>query len=70
MTLSRRNLLALAGAGMVAVEAVAQTAEPPSAPSTPEQRLTAAREDNRKSAERLAAFDIPMSTEPALVFRA
>jgi hypothetical protein len=70
MILSRRNLLALAGTGAVLAEAAAQTQTPPPKPSTPEERVAAAREDNRRSAERLAKFDIPISTEPAFLFRA
>lgn len=70
MKLSRRNLLALAGTGAALMEAAAQAQDAQPAPATPEARLAAAREDNRQSAERLAKFDIPMSTEPAFSFRA
>ena len=67
MKLSRRNLLALAGAGVAA----AQTTQPtPPAPSTPEAKVASARDDNRKSAERLTGFEIPIETEPAFSFRA
>lgn len=69
MKLSRRTMLALAGAGT----ALAQTpaAPPPAASSTaPADPLEKAREENRHSAESLAQFAIPMSTEPAFVFRA
>jgi hypothetical protein len=70
MKLSRRSMLALAGAGAAlggtADNATAQT--PPAAPKP--DPLTAAREDNRRSAETLAKFEIPTSTEPAFVFRA
>jgi hypothetical protein len=67
MKLSRRGILALAGAG-VALEAVAQT---PAAPADVNADPVAkAREENRRSADKLAKFDIPMSTEPAFVFRA
>ena len=64
MKLSRRTMLALAGAG----SALAQTpAAPPTAPAHP---LEKAREENRHSAESLTQFAIPMSTEPAFIFRA
>jgi hypothetical protein len=62
MKLSRRSLLALTGV------ALAQTTPPP--PATPADRLEKARADNLKSAEKLTQFQIPMSTEPAFVFRA
>jgi hypothetical protein len=65
MKLSRRGLLALAGGG------VALSQVPPATPPTTGKPdpLTAAREENRRSAEILAKFEIPMSTEPAFVFR-
>jgi len=64
MKLSRRSMLALAGAGA----ALAQTpAAPPAAATDP---LEKAREENRHSAESLAKFEIPMSTEPAFIFKA
>ncbi len=47
---------------------MAQTPAP--APATPAERLDKAREDNRQSAGKLSKFDIPMSTEPAFLFRA
>ena len=58
-------MLALAGAGA----AMAQTPSPPAAPANPD-KVAAAREENRRSAENLAKFEIPMSTEPAFTFRA
>ena len=67
MKLSRRTILALAGAGA----ALAQTpAAPSGASASPADALEKAREENRRSAEDLAKFDIPMSTEPAFIFRA
>lgn len=68
MKLSRRNLLALAGAGVAAAQTTTQTTAP--APSTPEAKVASARDDNRKSAERLTQFEIPIETEPAFSFRA
>jgi len=66
MTLSRRNILALAGAAAVG-KAMAQAPTPSDAKPDP---LATAREDNRKSAESLNQFAIPMSTEPSFVFKA
>lgn len=63
MKLSRRSLLALTGASVMA-----QTTAPP--PPTPADRLEKARADNLQNAEKLTDFQIPMSTEPAFVFRA
>jgi hypothetical protein len=54
----------LAGA-RAAAQALAQTPETPPNPD----KLAAAREENRRSAENLAKFEIPMSTEPAFIFR-
>jgi hypothetical protein len=66
MKLSRRGMLALAGVSALG-QAVAQTPAPQ--PETKPDPLTAAREENRQAAETLAKFQIPMSTEPAFVFR-
>jgi hypothetical protein len=64
MTLTRRSLLALAGAST----ALAQTPTP--APDTAKPDPVAkAREENRRGAETLAKFEVPMSTEPAFIFR-
>ena len=62
MKLSRRGVLALAGAGMAALKAQ-------SPPALPADRLATARENNRKGADKLAQFAVPMSTEPSFVFR-
>jgi hypothetical protein len=70
MNLSRRHLLALIGTGPLAAEAAAQTQATPAAPATAEERVAKAREDNRKSAERLSQFSIPIHTEPAFLFKA
>lgn len=67
MKLSRRGLLALAGAS--AGQAMAQVAQPPATPASPDL-VAKARDENRQSAENLTKFEIPMSTEPAFVFRA
>ena len=58
-------MLALAGAGA----ALAQNpAQPPAAPTNPDP-VDKARQENRRAAETLSNFKIPMSTEPAFVFR-
>ena len=64
--LTRRQL---AGALAIAVPALAQQ---PAAttPPTAAQDLESARERNRNLAKELAAFSIPMSTEPAFQFKA
>ena len=72
MKLSRRGLLVLAGSSAALSQAIAQA--PPAPPPATESAakpdpLAAAREENRRSAETLAKFEIPMSTEPAFVFR-
>jgi hypothetical protein len=71
MKLSRRGMLALAGAGAAVAgtgAALAQTPAQPPAPSNPDP-LDKARQENRHAAETLTNFKIPMSTEPAFVFR-
>jgi hypothetical protein len=60
-------MLALAGAGAALSQAAAQTPAPQ--PETKPDPVTAAREENRRAAETLAKFEIPMSTEPAFIFR-
>ena len=63
MKLTRRDMLALAGSGAL----MAQTPAPPAAPV---DLVEKAREENRHNAETLTNFEIPMSTEPAFLFRA
>jgi hypothetical protein len=72
MRLSRRRMLVLTGAGTGLYQAMAQTpAAPPAAsPIAPTDPLEKAREDNRRSADNLSKFAIPMTTEPAFIFRA
>jgi hypothetical protein len=64
-------MLALAGASALG-NAAAQTPAQPVPASQGDAKPDAvakAREDNRRSAEVLAKFEIPMATEPAFIFR-
>lgn len=72
MKLSRRGMLALAGAGAALSQAAPQppSTTPAAPPATNPDPVAAAREQNRRSAEDLARFDLPMSAEPAFIFRA
>ena len=65
--LTRRQL---AGAVAIAVPALAQQPAANTTPPTASQDLESARERNRNLAKELAAFSIPMSTEPAFQFKA
>jgi hypothetical protein len=62
-----RREIALALSGSTAL--LAQTPNPP-APQSPEDELGAARNLIRQNAEQLAKFPLPMSTEPAVHFKA
>lgn len=72
MKFSRRHILALAGTGMALSDAALSSAlaQTPAPAPTPADRLATAREDNRKSAEKLTQFQLPVSTEPSFIFRA
>ena len=70
MKLSRRSWFALAGAGAALAQTQAPPPAVPAAPASPDPKVASAREDNRRSAQKLADFDIPIETEPAVVFRA
>jgi hypothetical protein len=69
MKLSRRTMLALAGASAALAQTPAQTTPAPQA-AAPTDPLEKARAENRQSAENLTRFEIPMATEPAFTFRA
>jgi hypothetical protein len=64
MKLSRRSMLALAGASAALGKAAAQTP----AAANPDL-VEKARQENRQSADTLGKFQIPMATEPAFIFR-
>jgi len=71
MKVSRRSVLALAGAGVAFPNAIEAQAPPPvSATEGAADPVAVAREENRQAAETLAKFEIAMSTEPAFIFRA
>ena len=59
----------VAAAAVGAVGVLAQTPTPP-LPRNPEEELKAAREDARQRGDQLTKFLIPISTEPAVQFRA
>ena len=69
MKLSRRGILALAGVGAAMAPAIAQNPAPQPPPDAKPDPLAVARDENRRSAETLAKFAVPMSTEPAFIFR-
>jgi hypothetical protein len=62
-------MLAFAGASAAMAPAIAQTPAPQPPPAAKPDPLAAARDENRRSAETLAKFPVPMSTEPAFIFR-
>jgi hypothetical protein len=64
--LTRRDL---AAAALAAPAALAQ-APPAPAKDSPAQLLAEAREQRRRTQETLAKYKLPMSTEPAFVFKA
>lgn len=72
MKLSRRHMLALAGAGGMLRKGMPQTpsaAQPAPPPANPDP-VAAAREQHRRGAENLSKVDLPITTEPAFLFRA
>jgi hypothetical protein len=67
MKITRRKL---AGALVAPVALAAQAPAPPPIPRTPEEELAAVREQNRRNAQALDSFKLPMETEPAFQFKA
>ena len=66
--ISRREL---AGLAIAATAATAQTpAPPPVTPATAAEDLAAFRAQIKRNFEQLAKINLPMSTEPAVHFRA
>lgn len=65
MQLSRRDL-----AGVVVGSAAALAQQPPPIPRNAEEELAAVREQMRRTSELLHKFKLPMSTEPAFLFKA
>ena len=66
MKMTRRKL----GAAVIAPAVLLAQAPTPPLPATPEEELAAAREQNRRNAEALDKFRVPMPTEPAFLFKA
>lgn len=63
MKLTRREL---AAGFLASASALSQTTEPP---KTPNEELRVQLEQNRSNAKQLAAFTLPMATEPAFQFK-
>jgi len=57
-------------AGSVPLLAQAQQQTPPPIPKNPEEELAAAREAQRRNADAMSKVALPMSTEPAVHFKA
>jgi hypothetical protein len=66
LKLTRRQLAAAVSAST----ALLAQQPPAPLPQNPEEELKAAREQLRQASEALAKFDLPMSTEPAVHFKA
>ncbi|MBX5495188.1 MAG: hypothetical protein IRZ15_07615 [Bryobacteraceae bacterium] len=66
MKVTRRQALILASAGAPAL-AQAPASNPP---ASPDEELRRAREQVARAAEALEQYELPMSTEPAFVFKA
>jgi hypothetical protein len=64
--LTRRELAAVLSTSAVLL---AQTQAPP-LPTNPDEELKAARDSIQQNSQTLAKVDLPMSTEPAVHFRA
>jgi hypothetical protein len=67
LTMTRRNLVLATPAALLAQTPQAPQQRPP---QTPEEELSAARDQQRRSAELLAKVPLPMATEPASQFKA
>ncbi len=57
-------------AGLLSTSAVLLAQAPAPLPSNPDEELKAATDTIQKNSEQLAKVDLPMSTEPAVHFRA
>lgn len=66
MKITRRRL---AAAVIAPAALLAQTPQPP-VPANPEEELAAARDQNRRNAQALDEFRVPMAVEPAFQFKA
>ena len=66
MKITRRKL----GAAMMAPAVLLAQAPQPPIPATADEELAAVKEQNRRNAEALDKFRVPISAEPAFVFKA
>ena len=66
MKITRRGL----ATAIMAPAALLAQAPPPPIPANPEEEMTAAREQNRRNAQALDEFRVPMAVEPAFQFKA
>ncbi len=69
MKITRRQLAATALGPAAGFSAARSLAQAPADATQPEDLNAAAREQLRKTAETLAKFDLPISAEPAFVFK-
>ena len=65
MKITRRRLAAALAPAVLRAQA-----PPPPIPATMEEELAAVREQNRRNADILAKFKVPMEAEPAFLFKA
>ena len=65
--MTRRDLLLAAPATLLAQP---QQSQPPPLPKNPDEELTAARDAQQRNAAEIAKVTLPMSTEPAVHFKA
>ena len=66
MKITRRRF----GAAVIAPAALLAQTPPPPIPSNPEEELAAFRDQNRRNAQALDEFRVPMAAEPAFQFKA
>ena len=67
--MTRRQLASMLAASSAALRGQVTNPAPP-LPANPAEELEAARAQIRQNGERLALVDLPLSTEPAVHFRA
>ena len=67
--MTRRELMLAAGSATLLAQAQTPQQRPP-IPKNPEEELAAAREALRRNADAMSKVALPMSTEPAVHFKA